>query len=66
MPIRVELRDRDSVDYALKKLKRLCTREGYARGRKAMRFYIKPSEMRRKKAKERLKVIRRAERMRRA
>ncbi len=64
MAIRVELRENDSVEYALRKLKRICSREGRPRGRKAMRFYEKPSERRRRKMKERMKVIKRAERMR--
>ena len=64
MKIRVELRDRDTIDSALRRLRRLCTNAGIRRGRKAVRFYEKPGDRRRRAKLERLKTIRRAERER--
>ena len=64
MPIRVQLRDNEPVDKALRKLKRLCASEGVHSGYKARKYYEKPSERRRRKAKERLKTIRLANRAR--
>ena len=65
MSVRIELRHNENIDSALRRLRRSCTRAGLARGRRAKRFYEKPSERRRRKAKERLITIRRADRMRR-
>jgi len=42
----------------MRKLKRLCAAEGIYSGYKARKYYEKPSERRRRKAKERLKTIR--------
>ena len=64
MSVRVDLREKDNVETMLKKLRRLCTRAGIARGRKARTFYEKPSERRRRIARERLRTIRKAERER--
>ena len=64
MAIRIQLRDNEPVDKALRKLKRLCANEGIYSGFKARKFYEKPSERRRRKEKERMKVIRIANRMR--
>lgn len=64
MPIRVQLRDNEPVEKAMRKLKRLCTNEGISRSHKARKFYEKPSERRRRKAKERMKTIRLANRAR--
>ena len=64
MAIRIQLRDNEPVDKALRKLKRLCANEGVYSGFKARKFYEKPSERRRRKEKERIKVIRIATRLR--
>ena len=64
LAIRVELRGDEPVEKALRRLKRLCNREGVVLGRGAQRFYEKPSERRRRLKKERMKTIRRAEKMR--
>lgn len=64
MPIRVDLRDREPVDKALRRLKRLCSTEGIHSGFRAQKYYEKPSERRRRKEKERLKTIRLANRLR--
>ena len=64
MAIRIQLRENEPVDKALRKLKRLCANEGIYSGFKARKFYEKPSERRRRKEKERMKVIRIANRMR--
>ncbi len=64
MGIRVQVRDNEPIDKALRRLKRLCNAEGMDRAVKAKVFYEKPSERRRRKAKERMKTIRIARRMR--
>ncbi len=64
LAIRIQLRENEPIDKALRKLKRLCANEGVYSGFKARRFYEKPSERRRRKAKERMKVIRIAQRLR--
>ncbi|MSR74398.1 MAG: 30S ribosomal protein S21 [Planctomycetes bacterium] len=64
MGIRVQVRDNEPIDKALRRLKRLCNAEGMDRAVKAKAFYEKPSERRRRKAKERTKTIRIAHRMR--
>ena len=64
MSIRVQLRDHEPIDKALRRLKRLCSKEGIQTGFRGRKFYEKPSERRRRKQKERLKTIRLANRMR--
>ena len=64
MLIRVQVRDGEPVEKAMRRLKRLCTSEGVNHSFKALRHYEKPSEKRRRKAKERLKTIRLANRAR--
>lgn len=48
----------------MRRLKRLCNNEGVDRRFKSRKFYEKPSERRRRKAKERMKTIRLANRAR--
>jgi small subunit ribosomal protein S21 len=62
--IRVQVRDNEPIEKALRRLKRLCNAEGVDRAVKAKAYYEKPSERRRRKAKERMKVIRLAHRLR--
>ena len=64
MVIRVQTRDNEPVEKALRKLKRLCASEGIYSGYKARKYYEKPSERRRRKAKDRLKTIRLANKAR--
>lgn len=47
--VKVELSERDSVDWALKKLRRKMIRSGLFRDMKRKRYYEKPSEARRRK-----------------
>ena len=61
-PVEVEVRD--SLEKAMKILKQKMSKEGILQELKRRRFYEKPSERRRRKMKERMKVIKRAERMR--
>jgi small subunit ribosomal protein S21 len=64
MGIKVLVRDREPVEKALRRLKRLCKEEGVDQALKAKKFFEKPSERRRRKAKERMKVIRMANKLR--
>jgi small subunit ribosomal protein S21 len=62
--IRVQVRDNEPIEKALRRLKRLCNSEGLDRGMKAKAYYEKPSDRRRRKEKERIKTIRLAARAR--
>jgi small subunit ribosomal protein S21 len=62
--IRVQVRDNEPVEKAMRRLKRLCNAEGLDRGMKLKSHYEKPSECRRRKEKERIKTIRLAARAR--
>ena len=64
MGIRVMVRDKEPIEKALRRLKRSCKEEGIDQAVKSKKFYEKPSERRRRKAKERMKVIRMAHRLR--
>ncbi len=64
MAIRIQLREYEPIDKALRRLKRMCANEGIYSGYRARKYYEKPSERRRRKAKERLKTIRLANRLR--
>ncbi len=64
MAIRVQVKDNEPVEKAMRRLKRLCNNEGVDRKFKSRKFYEKPSERRRRKAKERMKTIRLANRAR--
>lgn len=63
MSIRVDVRSDESIESAIRRLRRLCSRDGRPRGRRARAFYEKPSDKRRREARERLKTIRRASKM---
>jgi small subunit ribosomal protein S21 len=56
--IRVQTRDNEPVDKALRRLRKLCNNEGLTRIAKAKAYFEKPSERRRREARERLKSIR--------
>lgn len=64
MGIRIVVRDREPVEKAMRRLKRICKEEGVDQAVKAKKFFEKPSQRRRRKAKERMKVIRMANRLR--
>ncbi|HOB77029.1 MAG TPA: 30S ribosomal protein S21 [Bacteroidales bacterium] len=55
----VELKEGDSIDKALKKLKRKYEKTGVAREVKARQFYVKPSEREREKKSRALYMQRR-------
>jgi len=56
--IRIQTRDNEPVDKALRRLRKLCNNEGLTRVAKSKAFYEKPSERRRRESRERLKAIR--------
>jgi len=56
--IRVQTRDNEPVDKALRRLRKLCNNEGITRTVKAKNYFEKPSERRRREGRERLKSIR--------
>jgi small subunit ribosomal protein S21 len=56
--IRVQTRDNEPVEKALRRLRKLCNNEGVTRTSKAKSFFEKPSERRRREARERRKAIR--------
>lgn len=58
MVIRVQTRDNEPVEKALRRLRKLCNNEGVTRTSKAKSFFEKPSERRRREARERRKAIR--------
>ena len=62
--VKVELSEKDSVDWALKKLRRKMIRSGMFRDMKRKRYYEKPSEVRRRKARANERRRRRARRKR--
>jgi len=56
--IRVQTRDNEPVDKALRRLRKLCNNEGLTRTTKSKAYFEKPSERRRREARERIKAIR--------
>lgn len=58
MVIRVQTRDNEPVDKALRRLRKLCNNEGITRRVKAKAYFEKPSEARRREGRERIKAIR--------
>jgi len=62
--IRVQTRDGEPVEKALRRLRKLCNNEGITRKSKAKSYFEKPSERRRREARERAKSIRLATRSR--
>lgn len=58
MVIRIQTRDNEPVEKALRRLRKLCNNEGVTRTAKAKSYFEKPSERRRRDARERRKAIR--------
>ena len=58
MVIRVQTRDNEPVDKALRRLRKRCNNEGLTRTTKSKAYFEKPSERRRREARERIKAIR--------
>ncbi len=63
--IKVQVRPNESLEAALRRFKRQANQAGLFTRMKEKQFYLKPSERRRLEKMERMRVIRRAERMRR-
>ena len=58
MPVRVAARPGENPDKLIQRFKRICSKEGILKEIKKRKFYEKPSEKRRREAKERAKAIR--------
>ncbi len=58
MVIRIQTRDNEPVEKALRRLRKLCNNEGVTRTSKAKSYFEKPSERRRREERERKKAIR--------
>jgi len=56
--IRIQTRDNEPVDKALRRLRKLCNNEGLTRVSKSKAYFEKPSERRRRESRERAKAIR--------
>lgn len=59
---RVYVHDDESIDRALKRFKKACEREGLRRETRRRRAYEKPSEARRRKARQRIRQLARVRR----
>lgn len=59
--IRVQVKDGEPLDKALRRLRKICNNEGLTRAIKRHTYYEKPSERRRRKRREKLKAIRLAQ-----
>ena len=62
--IKVTMRYGESPERFLQRFKRICSKEGVLKEIKKRRFYEKPSDRRRRRAKEALREIKRAQRRR--
>ncbi len=58
--IKVRARDNEPLDKMLRRFKRKCDNEGLIRDMKKATIYEKPSEVKRKKQRKRMRKIRRA------
>ncbi len=58
MVIRIQTRENEPVEKALRRLRKLCNNEGVTRTSKAKAYFEKPSERRRRDKRERRKAIR--------
>ncbi|MFQ5843413.1 MAG: 30S ribosomal protein S21 [Planctomycetota bacterium] len=56
--VKVQVKPNESLDKALRRLRKICNNEGITRELKRRAVYEKPSERRRRKERERLKTIR--------
>lgn len=63
--IKVQVRQNESLEAALRRFKRQCNHSGLFAQMKENTFFMKPTEARRLEKKERHRVVKRAERMRR-
>lgn len=60
MSIKVQIRPNESLESALRRFKRQCNYSGIFRLAKRVAYYEKPSEKRRREARERLRTIQKA------
>ena len=61
MAVRVQSKSNEPLEKTLRRLRKLCNNEGITRELKRHAYYEKPSEVRRRKRRERLKTIRLAQ-----
>ena len=62
--VRITIENRDSFEINLKRFSKTCQREGIISEIKKRAFFEKPSEVRRRRKRERVRNIRRIERLR--
>ena len=60
MAVRVQVKNNEPLEKTLRRLRKICNNEGITRELKRHAYYEKPSERRRRKARERQKAIRQA------
>lgn len=58
LPIKVSVKDGEPLDKVLKRFKRICDKEGIRKAVRHYSHYEKPSDKRRRKAKERIRRLR--------
>ncbi len=63
LSIRVLVKNNEPLEKTLRRLRKICNNEGVTRDLKRSSFYEKPSERRRRKERERIKNLRKAERV---
>jgi small subunit ribosomal protein S21 len=61
MAVRVQAKANEPLEKTLRRLRKICNNEGITREVKRHVYYEKPSERRRRRARERLKTIRLAQ-----
>ena len=61
MAVRVQAKSNEPLEKTLRRLRKICNNEGITREVKRHAYYEKPSERRRRQARERLKTIRLAQ-----
>ncbi len=61
MAIRVMVKNNEPLEKTLRRLRKICNNEGVTRDLKRSSYYEKPSERRRRKERERIKNLRKAE-----
>jgi small subunit ribosomal protein S21 len=61
MAVRVQAKSNEPLEKTLRRLRKICNNEGITREVKRHAYYEKPSERRRRRARERLKTIRLAQ-----
>ena len=60
MPVRITARPGENPDRLIQRFKRAISKEGILKEVKKRKYYEKPSEKRRREAKDRVKAIRKA------